>query len=345
MIRRQPPLPQDTDGSQWKPGWHYHAVVWSVLLAAVGYLGFALWSGWQDVLTAVGKVGALGVATALSLSLCNYGLRFCRWQAYLRALDHPVPWWPSLGIYIAGFALTTTPGKAGEALRGVLLKRRGVPYPASLAAFVSERLSDLLAIILLTLVGLAAFPRLQPLIAVGTAGVLAAFLMLSRRSLLERLHRTSGRTRLAFLIRQVSQVLLQARRCHAPGLLAAATGLSLLAWAAEAWAFHLILRWMGLDAPLAFAVFVYAISMLAGALSFLPGGLGGAEIVMVSLLAWKGMGSADAIAATVLIRLSTLWFAVAIGVAALLALRGRTRLAATIHGAGQEEVGSREEWR
>jgi uncharacterized protein (TIRG00374 family) len=102
---------------------------------------------------------------------------------------------------------------------------------------------------------------------------------------------------------------------------------------------------MGLDAPLAFAVFVYAISMLAGALSFLPGGLGGAEIVMVSLLVWKGMGSADAIAATVLIRLSTLWFAVAIGVAALLALRGRTRQAATIHGAGQEEIGSREEWR
>ena len=125
MIRRQPPLPQDTDGSQWKPGWHYHAVVWSVLLAAVGYLGFALWSGWQDVLTALGKVGAMGVAAALSLSLCNYGLRFCRWQAYLRALDHPVPWRPSLGIYIAGFALTTTPGKAGEALRGVLLKRRG----------------------------------------------------------------------------------------------------------------------------------------------------------------------------------------------------------------------------
>jgi uncharacterized protein (TIRG00374 family) len=330
-------LPHAADGSQWRPGWHYRAVVWSILLAAVGYLGFALWSGWREVMTAVGKVGALGVATALSLSLCNYGLRFCRWQAYLRALDHPVPWWPSLRIYVAGFALTTTPGKAGEALRGVLLKRLGIPYPVSLAAFVSERLSDLLAIILLTLVGLAAFPRLQPLIAVGTAGVLAAFLVLSSRGLLERLHRTSGRSRSASLIRQVSQVLLQARRCHAPRLLATATGLGLLAWAAEAWAFHLILRWMGLDVPLAFSVFVYAISMLAGALSFMPGGLGGAEIVMASLLVWKGMGSADAIAATVLIRLSTLWFAVAIGVVALLALRGRTRKAATNHGAGQEE--------
>jgi uncharacterized protein (TIRG00374 family) len=70
---------------------------------------------------------------------------------------------------------------------------------------------------------------------------------------------------------------------------------------------------MGADIPLTFAVFVYALSMLAGALSFMPGGLGGAEAAMVALLVWKGMPSANAIAATVLIRLATLWFAVAIG--------------------------------
>jgi uncharacterized membrane protein YbhN (UPF0104 family) len=106
-------------------GWRYRAVVWSVLLTAVGYLGFAFWSGWQDVANAIGKVGLLGIGVALSLSLLNYGLRFIRWQAYLRAMDHHVPWWPSLRIYLAGFALTTTPGKAGEALRGVLRKRWG----------------------------------------------------------------------------------------------------------------------------------------------------------------------------------------------------------------------------
>lgn len=36
---------------------------------------------------------------------------------------------------------------------------------------------------------------------------------------------------------------------------------------------------------------------------------------MVALLVWKDMGSADAVAATVPIRLATLWFAVAIGMA------------------------------
>ncbi|MEG3191457.1 lysylphosphatidylglycerol synthase transmembrane domain-containing protein [Lysobacter sp. D1-1-M9] len=306
------------DSTQSLPGWHTRAVVGSMLLAATGYLGFALWSGWQEVLAAIGKVGVLGVAAALSLSLANYGLRFIRWQAYLRAMDHPVPWRPSLKIYIAGFALTTTPGKAGEALRGVLLKRLGTPYPTSLAAFLSERLSDLLAVVVLTLFGLTVYPMSQPMVAVGAAGVVAAFLVLSSQGLLQRLHgAVTGTARIASLLRDGLQVLLQARRCHTPALLAGATGLSLVAWAAEAWAFHLILQWMGLDVPLGFAVFVYAISMLAGALSFMPGGLGGAEFAMVTLLAWQGIPGPDAIAATVLIRLTTLWFAVGIGVPVL----------------------------
>jgi uncharacterized protein (TIRG00374 family) len=72
---------------------------------------------------------------------------------------------------------------------------------------------------------------------------------------------------------------------------------------------------------LSFAIFVCALSMLAGALSFLPGGLGGAEAVMVSLLVLKCMSMPAAIAATVFIRLATLWFAVLIGLVALIRSR------------------------
>jgi uncharacterized protein (TIRG00374 family) len=270
------------------------------------------------VASAFGKVGVLGIGVALSLSLVNYGLRFVRWQAYLKAMGHPVPWWPSLEIYLAGFALTTTPGKSGEAVRAVLLKRWGVPYPQGLAAFLSERLSDLLAVVLLTLFGLTLYPAAQPLIALGAAGVLAALMALSSQSLLERLHAgIRGTSRFASLLRHSVQMLLQARRCHAPVLLAGATGLSLAAWAAEAWAFYLIVRWMGLEVPLAFAVFVYALAMLAGALSFVPGGLGGAEAVMIGLLLWTGASGADAVAATLIIRLTTLWFAVGLGIVVL----------------------------
>lgn len=296
-------------------GWRYRAVILSVVVSALGYLGFSLWGGWQEVCSAVGKVGVVGICIALLMSLANYGLRFLRWQSYLKVLGHRVPWQPSLKIYLAGFALTTTPGKAGEALRGVLLKRWGVPYPQSFAAFFSERLSDLFAVVLLTLFGLTLYPDARPMIVAGAVLVVAGFLVLSQRRLIERLAKLiperSGK--LLGLVRHILHVLLEAQRCHRPGILIGVTILSVIAWSAEALAFHWILQWMGADVPLAFAVFVYAISMLAGALSFMPGGLGGAEAVMVALLMWAGMPSADAIAATVLIRLATLWFAVGIG--------------------------------
>lgn len=301
-------------------GWRLRAVILSIVLSALGYLGFSLWGGWREVSEAVAAVGLLGVAIALSMSLINYGLRFVRWQFYLGAFGHHLPLRPSLKIYLAGFALTTTPGKAGETLRSVMLKRWGVPYPQSFAAFFSERLSDLLAVVLLTLFGLTLYPQARPLILAGAALVIIAFVVLSRRKVLERLASAfSGQaSKAGRLLMHLCQILLEAHRCNQLGMLLVATGLSVLAWSAEALAFYWVLNWMGAEVPLVFAVFVYAISLLAGALSFMPGGLGGAEAVMVTLLVWKGMPPSDAVAATLVIRVATLWFAVAIGAAMLL---------------------------
>lgn len=252
----------------------------------------------------------------------NYGLRFARWQLYLDALGHRIRWRPSLHIYLAGFALTTTPGKAGELLRGVLLHRLDVPYRHSFAAFFSERMSDLLAIVLLTLLGLSLYPNATPLIAASIALTAAGLLVLTRphlpRSLLPRI---AGPGRLRQAVRTVLHALLDAQSCHRPGILTAATLLSVVAWAAEALAFWWMLSWMGIETPFAFAAFVYAVAMLSGALSFLPGGLGGAEAIMVGLLIWQGASTGEAVAATLLIRLTTLWFAVFIGAAALLSAK------------------------
>jgi uncharacterized protein (TIRG00374 family) len=307
-------------------GWRYRAVILSVVGSALGYLGFSLWGGWQAVGAAVGKVGVLGIGIALAMSAINYGLRFLRWQCYLKVLGHAVPWRPSLRIYLAGFALTTTPGKAGEALRGVLLKRWDVPWPQSFAAFFSERLSDLFAVVLLTLFGLSLYPEATPMIVGGIALVAVGLLVLSQRRLLARLTLMIPFKvgKWVGLLRHLLQVLEHAQQCHRLHLMLGLTLLSVVAWSTEAVAFHWILQWMGADIELTFAVFVYALAMLAGAVSFMPGGLGGAEAVMVGLLVYKGMSGADAVAATVLIRLATLWFAVAIGAVMLLRLKGAT---------------------
>jgi len=78
------------------------------------------------VTNAMAQVEATGMAVLLAMSLVNYGLRVVRWQMYLGALGHRVPWLTNGRIYPAGFALTTTPGKAGEAIRNIFLERWGV---------------------------------------------------------------------------------------------------------------------------------------------------------------------------------------------------------------------------
>lgn len=296
-------------------GWRWRILIGSVVCSAFAYLAVSVWGGWPAVIAAVARVGGWDVGQIVALVLLGYGLRFLRWQVYLNALRHPLPWRPSLRIYLAGFALTTTPGKAGEALRGVLLKRWDVPYAHSFAALFSERLSDLLVMVMLALFGLSTHPEWLSMIVACLVLLACALLLVSRPTLVSAIDRHMDRkygwfSRLLF---QFVQVLHQSRQCHTRRRLMGATLLGLLAWGLEALAFYWILSAIGAEVAVTLAVFIYAVAMLAGALSLMPGGLGSAEAVMVGLLVSGGVGLPDAIAATVLLRLVTLWLAVSLG--------------------------------
>jgi uncharacterized protein (TIRG00374 family) len=305
--------------------WNPRHLAIAMALAAAGYLGVALWGGWNEMVAASRRVGMAGICAALALSLVNYGLRFVRWQLYLDALGHRIATRVSAPIYFGGFALTVTPGKAGEMMRSMLLKKHGVPYAHSIAAFMSERLSDLLAIVLLALCGLSTYPRASLAVLAGACIGVLALVILSRRELPRAGARTStslARGRIGKFIQQARDMLRAARQCHTPTLLWQSSVLSVLAWSAEAVALFFILRWLGADVSLVFAVFVYAASILAGVITLLPGGLGGTEAVMIALLMWQGIPPGISAAATMLIRLTTLWFAVGLGALALAFQKG-----------------------
>lgn len=302
----------------------WRALVLSVVFAAAAYLIVSVYSGWTEVLVALGRVGVGGFALALGLSLVNYGLRFVRWQYYLKLLGHSLPWPQHLTIYLAGFALTTTPGKAGELVRSLFLSRDGVPYAESVAAFFSERLSDLIAVLLLAMLGILAYEAGRPVFYVLVPLVLLVLFVLSRHRWLAwiKAHLANHAGRIATLLTGLVDVLLHSGRLYRPAPLSVGLGLGLIAWAAEAYAFYLMIQWMGLSVDLSTAVAIYAFAMLVGAVSFLPGGLGSAELAMVALLMLARVPQPEAVALTVLIRVATLWFAVVLGMLALI-VRGR----------------------
>ncbi len=301
-------------------GWRFRALLLIVLLSALGYLAFSLWGGWREVVAAMIRVGFIGTAIALALSLVNYGLRFVRWQKFLAVLGHRVDTMESLRIYIAGFGLTVLPGKVGEAIRSLFLKQHGVTYPESLAAFFSELLSNLISMLLLAAVGLWAYPQAQPVVAMLAALIVIGLVVLQQNRwllALESFAQNKLPTRLGKLVVHGIEIVLHSGRCFSLPMLLYGIALGGVAWGAEGVAFYYIMHVLGSDLSLQTALFIYAFSMLVGALSFLPGGLGGMEATMIALLMLNHVAQPQAVAATVLIRLATLWFAVALGVIAL----------------------------
>ena len=299
-------------------GWRFRTLLLVVLVSAGGYLAFSIWGGWQDVVDAFVRVGVTGVVVALLLSLVNYGVRFVRWEKYLSLLGHKVYTPESLRIYIAGFGLTILPGKAGETIRSVFLKNHGMTYPESLAAFFSEHFSNLISMTLLVAIGLWIYPPVVIILAVVVA---IALLVLQQTKLLRALERIAQEKlpeRAANLIAPTISIVLHSGRCFSLPMLLYGIGMGLIAWGAEGVAFFYIMHLLGSDMSLQTALFIYAFSMMVGALSFLPGGLGGAEATMVALLILNDVAQPQAVAATVLIRLATLWFAVGLGIVALM---------------------------
>ena len=300
------------------------AVFWSVALAVLGYLGLSLWAGWREVVAAVVQVGPVVLVGLLLLSLVNYLLRFLRWARYLALLEAPVPWRINLDAYFSGFALTTSPGKVGEMLRSVLLKPHGVPPAASVAAFFAERVSDLLAILVLAAVGLWAYAPARPVVGLALAAVVLALLLVQWTALIAAIDRWAQvrPQKWARLVVKLCEVVLHFRRCFSLPAMSMGLVLGTVAWFAEGLGFWWLLVALDHPLPMSTAVFIYAFAMLVGALSFLPGGLGGSEAAMIALLSLNGFPEASAVTATLICRLATLWFAVGLG--ALFLARHRT---------------------
>lgn len=264
-------------------------------------------------------------AAALGLALANYALRYVRWMLYLRNRSLDVPHRTSVLIFASGFALSVTPGKVGELIKSYLLRAiQAVPIARSAPIVVAERVTDLIALLLLGLIGVALYGIAGTTVAAGGALVLAGLVVLAWPALSHRLiDVATGPRRLARYRPRLREVYEGLAALVRPWPLTWATVIGAVAWLAECVGFALIVSgFPGTHVPLALAMLIYATTTVAGALSFLPGGLIVTDAGMTWLLqSVRGADQATAAAATILTRLATLWFAVVIGLIALAVLR------------------------
>src|SRR6476620_9302325 len=158
------------------------------------YVGLTIWADAGHVAEALRAFRWRMAALGCLLAAGNYLVRFGRWQYYLRVLRIRVEARDSLAVFLAGFALTVTPGKLGEAVKAFLLRAsHGVPIARTAPIVVAERVTDLLALLLLALVGVFSFDVDRRFLVAGAALVVAGVLVVSVDPLAELAIRIAGR--------------------------------------------------------------------------------------------------------------------------------------------------------
>ena len=251
------------------------------------------------------------IALAALCSLLNYVFRILRWQRYLTKLGRRLPWGFTSLTYVAGFAFTVSPGKVGEMARARYYSSLGIALPDVAGAFLVERLMDVVAMLALATLIVTAAPRYYG--AMWTAGgmvavVLVALTFTPWSSVAGWLETAQHLPRAVVRLGTgVARALGAARSLLSPGALLLGFLAGLAAWGLEGLGLCLLGTMIpGVHLSASVGVGIYAVAVLVGAVSFLPGGLGSTEAVMTALLASQGFAVADALLVTILCRLVTL---------------------------------------
>lgn len=133
---------------------HLGAVIAAVaVLAAVWFVvqrlrtsGFA----WREFATALANVDWRWLALSMILGMATYAGRALRWEIMIRPLRPDASVWRILSGTAIGFTAVVLFGRAGEPVRPYLIANsEGVSFSSQIAAWLVERILDLLMVLLI----------------------------------------------------------------------------------------------------------------------------------------------------------------------------------------------------
>lgn len=317
-----------------KIGNYKQKLLLSLTLGLAVFLALAIYADLPKIGDSMARFKWQFLPAILGLTLLNYLLRFVKWHYYLDQIGvQNIGRRDSLLVFLSGLSMVVTPGKVGEWLKSYLLKEvAGTPISASAPIVIAERLTDGLAMLLLASGGLLIYGYGWEIITVvflGAAGLVALvqFRPLARTLLSagERLPFVSSKIHHFHVFYDSSYQLLRMRN------LLLGTLIGLVSWAGESVAFYLVLVGLGLEPNamlLIQATFILCVATVLGSASMLPGGLAVAEGSITTLLLVIGVTTQPwaAAAATLLIRLCTLWFGVSVGTFSLFLFAHRPKV-------------------
>jgi glycosyltransferase 2 family protein len=275
----------------------------------IGYFGP------DDIFQAFAKVSLADFIIAVFFVLLSLAIEFLRWHYYLNQLKIDVPVGKSANIFLSGLSLGFMPSKSGELLRFFILKKEGLSLFRTIPIhFVSNLTSLFVSLVVASPIFL--FYGNKDIFFVYIS-LIILFLLSLRYSdrvvlLLSLIGKKIGKGFISRIRKAVqsSKVLLKTKA------LVISLSLTFIYYFCIFISFYFISRNFDMRVPVYLAYAVYTLSLIAGVISMIPGGIGIVEGGSIAVLS-SYMDEPSAAALILLVRIITLWMTVFIGIAAV----------------------------
>jgi len=241
---------------------------------------------------------------------------FIRWQFLLKNSNIHIPLKSSFLIFLSGGALSITPGQIGDLLKSQIIKKKfNVPRTDTTAIILSEKIYDLTAAISASIVGIIILDvdiRLT-LIAISILGIIF-FLIYYKPAFqfaIKQIKKIKFISKYANNISDSYNILQKSTSAKTASI---CFPLSITYWLIISVAVYY--TFLAFDVNLLNyldILFIYVTSVLFGAVSFVPGGIGVTEGSIVGLLTLNGIDISTALIISVMARVMTLWYPACIG--------------------------------
>lgn len=280
-----------------------------LILASVFYILVFVLLDKYGVLHKIRLLNYIDFIILVALFIMSIFFRYTRWYFLLKCQGVDSDFFSGFLRYSAGFLYTATPGKVGELSRIYYYSDTSVNKVNIVSSFIIERTFDLAVVLLLSsfiLIGDSSFEY----IIVAVLFILLMIIICSFFSFYIKEYIKLDYRIVNFLI----DVLISIRENITLKIFIISSFLGLVAWSITSYILIYILSNLGLMVNFSYGLIsIYPISMLAGALTFIPGGIGTTEATIAYTLNYFDISMENAFLVAVLARFCTLWFATILG--------------------------------
>ena len=292
-----------------------------ILVAAIGiYAIFLFISDYNVITEKISNFKINYLPLILLLVSASWVPLIIKWHFLLKNCEIDIPLRKSIAVFFAGVAFEITPGQIGALIKSQLLKTSSnIPRTKTVPIIVAEKVYDLISAILASIIGIIILGMDFYLIIIAILALAVIFFFMFYRPASEIFFKRITKTK--FFSKYVDNMSEFHTIIQKSTNVKAATICILLGvtywFIISAAAYYILIAFDVNVLDYLTVLAIYTTSILLGAISFVPAGIGVAEGSIAGLFTLNGIDVSTALILSVMIRVLTLWFSVSVGFIAL----------------------------